>query len=407
MITIRSSDGGEFNALITLPGSGCGPGVVLLQEIFGINGFMREVADWYAQRGFVVACPDLFWRQEPGIEIDGQSEADWQRAFSLYQALDQNKAVEDAAATLEALRHHPACNGAVGAVGFCLGGNLAYLLAVRHRPDAAVGYYGVGIEKALAEASNLHCPLLLHIAGNDEYCPPQAQDAIRRTFAANPRVTIRDYPGQDHGFARTGGLHFDPVAAEIANLRSFEHFARCLGLQAGPDRRQRLSDLWERHVKYEFETRDTEQTLETMVDDAYVNHIPVLTGGVGKDQLREFYSRRFIPQMPPDTQMTPVSRTVGDDRIVDEMVFEFTHTIKMDWMLPGIPPTGRHIRVPLVAIVSFRDDKLAHEHIYWDQSCVLVQAGLLDPSGLPVVGAESAAKVMDPSQPSNRLMEQQ
>jgi carboxymethylenebutenolidase len=141
-----------------------------------------------------------------------------------------------------------------------------------------------------------------------------------------------------------------------------------------------------------------------MVDDAYVNHIPVLTGGSGLDQLREFYSKRFIPQMPPDTEMTAVSRTIGDDQIVDEMIFKFTHTIPMDWMLPGIPPTGKRVEVPLVAIVGFREGKLAHEHIYWDQASVLVQIGLLDRAKLPVTGVESARKVLDPSLPANELM---
>src|SRR5437667_3712896 len=167
---------------------------------------------------------------------------------------------------------------------------------------------------------------------------------------------------------------------------------------------QRLSELWEEHVQYEFSTRNTEDTLTTMVEDAYVNHIPVLTGGVGRDELREFYSKRFIPQMPPDTEMTPVSRTIGEDQIVDEMVFKFTHTIQMDWMLPGIAPTGKRVEVPLVAIVRFREGKLAHEHIYWDQASVLVQIGLLDASKLPVAGVESARKVLDPSLPANALM---
>src|SRR5256714_184895 len=166
-----------------------------------------------------------------------------------------------------------------------------------------------------------------------------------------------------------------------------------------------LRKLWEEHVKYEFSTRNTEDTLATMVDDAYVNHIPVLTGGSGRNELREFYSKRFIPQMPPDTEMTPVSRTIGDNQIVDEMIFKFTHTIRMDWMLPGIPPTGRRVEVPLVAIVRVRDGKLAHEHIYWDQASVLVQIGLLDPARLPVVGIESAKKVLDPSLPANELMQ--
>ncbi len=170
-------------------------------------------------------------------------------------------------------------------------------------------------------------------------------------------------------------------------------------------RAQRLSDLWDEHVKHEFATRHTEDTLATMVEDAYVNHIPVLTGGVGREQLREFYATRFIPQMPPDTAMTPISRTIGTERLVDEMVFEFTHTIKMDWMLPNVEPTGKHVKVPLVVVVHFRDGKLAHEHIYWDQASVLVQLGLLDATNLPVAGVESAEKVLHPSLPANRLME--
>lgn len=167
---------------------------------------------------------------------------------------------------------------------------------------------------------------------------------------------------------------------------------------------KKLQSLWEEHIRHEFATHDTEETLKTMVDDAYVNHIPTLTGGVGKDELRAFYGKRFIPQMPPDTAMTPVSRTIGTDQLVDEMVFKFTHTLRMDWMLPGIEPTGKPVEVPLVAIVKFRDGKLAHEHIYWDQATVLVQLGLIDGSKLPVAGVESARKVLDPKLPSNALI---
>ena len=166
-----------------------------------------------------------------------------------------------------------------------------------------------------------------------------------------------------------------------------------------------LYDLWEKHVRYEFVTRNTEDTLATMVENAYVNHVPVLTGGTGRDQLREFYSKRFIPQMPPDTEMIPISRTIGTDQVVDEMVVKFTHTIRMDWMLPGIAPTGKQVEIPLVAVVRFRDGKLAHEHIYWDQASVLVQLGLLDAGTLPVAGTETASKVLDPSLPSNGLID--
>jgi len=154
-----------------------------------------------------------------------------------------------------------------------------------------------------------------------------------------------------------------------------------------------LVHLWEEHTKHEFATRDTESTLDTMVEDAYVNHVPVLTGGVGKSALREFYSKDFIPRMPPDTTLTPVSRTVGEDQLVDEMIFSFTHTQEMPWILPGVPPTNRRVEVALVAIVRFREGKVAHEHIYWDQASVLKQIGLLNDPALPVFGAESARKV--------------
>src|SRR5271165_2090536 len=155
-----------------------------------------------------------------------------------------------------------------------------------------------------------------------------------------------------------------------------------------------LLQLWEEHTKHEFATRDTEATLATMVDDAYVNHVPVLTGGVGKGALRDFYSRDFIPAMPPDTTLTPVSRTVGSDQLVDEMIFSFTHTQEMPWMLPGVAPTNLPVKIPLVAIVKFRDGKLAHEHIYWDQASVLKQIGLLTDTSLPVRGVETAEKVI-------------
>jgi len=157
-----------------------------------------------------------------------------------------------------------------------------------------------------------------------------------------------------------------------------------------------LSALWEEHTKHEFATRDTEATLATMVDDAYVNHVPVMTGGTGKAALREFYSRDFIPSMPPDTALTPISRTIGENQLVDEMIFSFTHSQEMPWMLPGVAPTNAHVEIALVVIVRFREGKLAHEHIYWDQASVLKQIGLLTDPSLPVCGVEAARKVSLP-----------
>ncbi|MBD3887523.1 nuclear transport factor 2 family protein [Phormidium tenue FACHB-886] len=179
-------------------------------------------------------------------------------------------------------------------------------------------------------------------------------------------------------------------------------------LQATPNltpAQESLQALWEEHLQYEFGTHSTEDALATMVEDAYVNHIPVMTGGVGKPALREFYSKYFIPQMPPDMELTPISRTIGTDQLVDEMVGKFTHTVWMEWILPGVAPTGKRVEVPVVAIIRFRDGKIAHEHLYWDQASVLVQIGLLDPGTLPVVGVDSARKVIDPNLPSNTLIE--
>lgn len=165
-----------------------------------------------------------------------------------------------------------------------------------------------------------------------------------------------------------------------------------------------LVSLWEAHLAGEFDMRDVDATMATMVDEPYVNHIPTMTGGVGHDELKRFYKFHFIGLNPPDFRLTPISRTVGADRIVDEFVLHFTHTTEIDWMLPGIPPTGREVSVPTVAIVQFAGDKLVHEHIYWDQASVLVQIGRLDAANLPVAGSETARKAMDKRLPSNALM---
>jgi carboxymethylenebutenolidase len=150
-----------------------------------------------------------------------------------------------------------------------------------------------------------------------------------------------------------------------------------------------LVALWEAHCRYEFETHDVDAAMATMIDAPYVNNVPTMTGGVGHDQVKRFYKYHFIDANAADTQITPISRTVGVDQIVDELLFSFTHSDELDWMLPGVAPTGRKVEIPLVAIVRFQDGKIAHEHIYWDQASVLVQIGKLDPKGLPVAGVET------------------
>jgi carboxymethylenebutenolidase len=165
-----------------------------------------------------------------------------------------------------------------------------------------------------------------------------------------------------------------------------------------------MLEVWERHLRAEFADHRADAAIATMSAAPHLNHVPVMTGGVGRDAIRKFYATRFIPQMPPDTTIELISRTIGHDRIVDEMIFECTHTIAMDWYLPGVAPTGRRIEVPTVAIVQFRDGKIESEHIYWDQASVLVQIGLLEAGGLPVAGVETAEKLRDPELPSNELI---
>ena len=396
-IDVKAKDGGSFRAYLATPAKGSGPGIVLLQEIFGVNAYIRSVADYYAEEGYVVLAPDLFWRIKPGIEL-GFSEAERAQAFAYREKFDVDQSVEDIGATVAALKAQPEVKGKIGAIGFCLGGLLAYLSAARLGIDGAVSYYGVGIEKALNEASKIKCPMVLHVAEKDRWTPPAVVSAIKEALGSRPEIEIYVYPGVDHAFARTGGGNFDKPAAMMAHSRSIALFRKTLGPHFN------LSALWDMHCYHEFATRDVDATMATMVAEPYVNHVPTMTGGVGARDLARFYRNHFVNSNPADTRLIPISRTVGADRVVDEMIFCFTHDREIDWMLPGVKPTGKYVEVPLVAIVNFRGDKLYHEHIYWDQASVLVQIGLLDPKLLPAAGAETAKKVLDETLPSNTLM---
>jgi carboxymethylenebutenolidase len=396
-VTIKAADGGEFKAYTAKPAQGSGPGLLVIQEIFGVNQHIRDICDYYAEEGYVTIAPDIFWRMEPGVEL-GQSDEDMQRAFGFYGKFDVEKGMADIAETLKALRALPECKGKVGSVGYCLGGFLSYLTACRADVDLAVCYYGVGIEKALGEAKNLKTPVVMHFAELDQYASPAAVQQIREHFKGRPEIEIYNYPGTDHAFNRLGGMHYDKPAAMMAYSRSLAAFRRVMGPHYD------LSALWDAHTMHEFGTRDVDATMKTMVAEPYVNHIPTMTGGVGHDHLKRFYKHHFIPKCPKDTHLVPISRTIGADRVVDEMLFCFTHDMEIDWMLPGVPPSGKYVEIPLVAIVNFRGDKLYHEHIYWDQASVLVQIGKLDPKNLPVAGIETAKKLVDEKLPSNTLM---
>lgn len=226
--TITTKDG-AFSAYVARPKAASAPAVVVIQEIFGVNQVMRDITDGLAAQGYLAICPDLFWRIEPGIDITDQSEAEWKRAFELFNAFDVDAGVKDIAATIADVRKDPGCNGKVGAVGFCLGGLLAFLTATRTDADAAVSYYGVGIEGRVAEAEKLARPLLLHIAEEDQFVPKEAQKVILQALKDHPNIEIHTYPGRDHAFARVGGEHYDEADAKLAGGRTLAFFKKTIG----------------------------------------------------------------------------------------------------------------------------------------------------------------------------------
>lgn len=228
-LTVSTPDG-DFSAYVATPaGQGPFPAVVVLQEIFGVNAFVRLVADRLAAQGYLAVAPDLFWRIEPGIDITDQSEADMKRAFGLFGQFDVPTGVKDIAATIAKVRADPRCNGKVGAVGYCLGGLLAFLTAVRTDADATASYYGVGLNNVVGEAAGVTKPILLHIAGDDGFVPKDAQAVIVEALKDRPGVEVHVYPGRDHAFARDGGANYHEADAQTANARTAAFFKRALG----------------------------------------------------------------------------------------------------------------------------------------------------------------------------------
>lgn len=396
-IEIRGADGALFQGYLTRPTQGSGPGLLLLHDMLGLNDFMRAMAGRLAEEGYVCLVPDLYWRLEAGVSL-GCTDADLERAQALRQRFDSERAISDVTASFETLRGLDACRGKLGIVGWSMGGGLALRCAAKLDVACAVSYYGVGLEQYADELRAIRGPCLLHVGDADAKLPAATRDALAASIAPFPHIKLAIYPGSGHSFANPAHRNHDKPAAMMAYSRTIAVLRRELGPIYD------LSRLWDAHTLHEFATRDVDATMATMVDEPYVNHIPTMTGGVGHDHLKRFYKYHFVNSNPPDTRLIPVSRTIGADRLVDEMVFCFTHTCEVPWMLPGVAPTGRYVEIPLVAIVNFRGDKLYHEHIYWDQASVLVQIGVLDATGLPVAGIATAKKLIDETLPSNELM---
>jgi carboxymethylenebutenolidase len=396
-IDIAAADGGSFAAHVSTPAVGSGPGLVLCHDVFGIDDALRRMAELFAAEGYVVVAPDLSWRLRPRIDL-GPGEGEPAAPRDIDTRLDPAAAIADIASTIEALHRQPACKGKTGVLGHGLGGRLALMAAATGGLDCAVAYDPSRIDQVIDSMPGATPPLVLHLAGISQTTPAPAVEGLRHRVASLPDAEIYLYPEVGPGFADPGRAAYDKQAADMAHTRSIALLRRVLGPRFD------LSALWEAHRACEFITRDVDATMRTMVEEPYVNHVPTLTGGYGHANLRRFYKHHFIPKSPKDTRSIPISRTVGADRVVNESLLCFTHDCEIDWLLPGVPPTGKYVEVALVGIITFRGDKLIHEHIYWDQASVLVQIGLLDPTGLPVAGAEAAKKVLDPSLPSNTLM---
>ncbi len=396
-ISISAADGGAFGAYIARPESGAGPGIVVLQEIFGVNDHIRSVCDLYAQEGYIAVAPDIFWRMQPGVEL-GYDEAGMKRGIELAGKCDIGLVLKDISAAIGSVRAMQGSSGKVAVVGFCYGGLLAFLTAARTDVDAAICYYGGRIDRQLSEAASIKCPIMFHWGADDAGIPAASREAVRTALAGHDRAESYVYAGAGHGFNCDRRASFDRFSARLAHSRTIG----LLRWTIGP--RYDLSALWERHMACEFETHDADATMRTMVPEPYVNHVPTLTGGVGYHDLREFYANHFIPRLPPDTKIIPVTRTIGANRVIDEFVVCFTHDREVDFMAPGVPATGKYVEVPHVAVVEFRGDKIAHEHIHWDHATLLKQLGVLDAKGLPIAGIEGAKKLVNEKLPANEMM---
>jgi carboxymethylenebutenolidase len=219
---------GKFSAYLAAPKRGSGGSILVIQEIFGVNKDMRDHCDRLAADGYFALCPDIFWRQEPGVQITDKSEAEWAKAFELYKGFDVAKGVADLKVALAHLRKVKGCNGKAGTVGFCLGGLLAYLMATESDADCNVAYYGVGIDERLGAAKKIATPTILHIAAEDGFVSKEAQAKIKAGLKGLPHVTIHTYPGVDHAFARNNGVNYDKAAADLAEKRTSACFKATL-----------------------------------------------------------------------------------------------------------------------------------------------------------------------------------
>ena len=359
VITIHADTGPSFVGYLALPRTGSGPGLVLAAGAGGVDAAMRSIAERYAEEGYVTLAPDG----------------------------------EDIVAAAKTLRARREVEGGIGGVGFGRGGALVCKAATSGAFAVAIAYDTADIDPAIP------CPIQVHLSANDKTISPAEVERLRSALAGHARADVHVYPRAEHGFWNHGRPDvYDKPTARFADTRAIAFLRGVLGPTFD------LAALWDEHVRQEIVVKDVDATMATMVAEPYVNHVPTMTGGTGYRDLYRFYRDNFISKRPSERVAVPISRTVGPDRVIDEVYVRLKHDIEIDWLLPGIAPTGKWLEAAFIVVACFRGDKLYHEHIYWDQASLLVQLGLIDAKRLPVGGAEVARKLLDESLPANELI---
>ena len=357
--------GRALDAYATVHRSGSEPGLLLLADEAGLDAGIRARADLFGEEGYAV------------LAVAGLSEPGEIRAAA------------------ETLRAMPERSGGIAVLGHGPGGELACRAASTF--DAAVAFDPTGLAEASEIASGR--PVLVIFGTRDSTEAEAAAGRIESGLGRRGGSGVVVYPGASPGFAIRHRAAFDKRTDSLAHSRALGLLRRVLGPHYD------LVALFEEHVRHEFETRDVDATMATMIDEPYVNHVPTLAGGLGHDMLKRFYKYHFVDQNSSERSSTPVSETIGPDRIVLETVVRFRHDRVLDRYFPGIEPTGKMVEIPTLLLVKFRGDRVCHEHIYWDQASALKQIGALDSDALPVAGAEAAKKVLDETRPSNVFMQ--
>jgi carboxymethylenebutenolidase len=370
-IEVRGADGARWTVSLRVPEKGQGPGLVLVPDGAGGPADYRAVAEVFTEEGYTVAA----------LEAAPPSGTTWS-----VSTLDD---------TRQALQARPESAGGVAVIGFGAGGTLAFRAACRLPFTAAVAF-DADVEDLAATATS-GCPLLLHLAGGSGRVPSERGRKLRAALGKWADLSIQEYAGAAPGFYVPGHPVYQPLTAQYAHSRTIMLLRHVLGP------RYDLQALWDAHLDWEFNKVDPAGTMTTMTADPFNLNVGTLTGGIGYHGVFRYYKEQFLGQLPADAHILPISRTIGADRVVDEHLLCFTHDRVMDAMLLGISPTGKYVEFPVVVIVIFRGDKVHGEHIHWDQASLLAQLGKLDPTGLPIAGADAARRLRDEGLPTEVL----